>query len=302
MMLKVTAKPNIHKAYGFSMQVQNIELVGEGSIKRAAELLQIKLTKDGLFDVDKKRQLPYPPSNIGLITSAQSAAYQDFIKIIGNRWRGVTINLIDVQVQGEVAASQIVEAIEYFNNRPDQVEVLVIIRGGGSPEDLAVFSLENVTRSIAASKIPTLVAIGHEIDVSLAELAADRRASTPSHAAEVLVPDKRAVLNSLKASRKYLLDRIQDTVKNAQGDLKLSSQTLNSLVASNMKDLSDTLRYSRQLLEAYNPRQVLERGYAIIRKTGQVICSTEDVLINDELDINLSDGLLVASVKNIKKA
>lgn len=302
MMLKVTAKPNLHNAYGFSMQIQNIELVGEGSIKRAAELLQVKLTKEGLFDVDKKRQLPYPPSKIGLITSAQSAAYHDFIKIIGNRWLGVTINLIDVQVQGEIAASQIVGAIDYFNNHPEEGEVLVLIRGGGSPEDLAAFSSESVTRSVAGSRIPTLVAIGHEIDISLAELAADRRASTPSHAAELLVPDKRTVLSNLKTSRKYLLNRVQDTLKSAHSDLDLSSESLRSLTKSRMDELSALLSHRHELIEAYNPRQVLERGYSIVRKQGRLIRSTEAVLINDELDINLSNGRLTATVKAIKKA
>jgi exodeoxyribonuclease VII large subunit len=125
MMLKVSSRPNLHNIYGFSMQVQNISLVGEGSIKRAAEILQIKLTKEGIFDVNKKRQLPYPPSKIGLITSSQSAAYHDFIKIINNRWRGIEINLYDVQVQGEAAPYQILQALEYFNNYPNNLGVVV---------------------------------------------------------------------------------------------------------------------------------------------------------------------------------
>jgi len=137
MMLKVRGLPKLHNLYGFSVNVQTIQPVGEGTIKRAAQLLQAKLTAEGLFDEARKRSLPYPPARIGLITSKQSAAYADFIKILDVRWRGLEVELIDVQVQGEVAPAQITAAIEQFNGRPQPPETLIIIRGGGSAEDLA---------------------------------------------------------------------------------------------------------------------------------------------------------------------
>ena len=122
----------------------------------------------------------------------QSAAYADFTKVLAARWGGLSIEVIDVQVQGEPAPRQITAAVDYFNSQAEPPEVLILIRGGGSAEDLAAFSTEQVTRAVAASRVPTLVAIGHEVDVSLAELAADMRASTPSNAAELLVPDRAA--------------------------------------------------------------------------------------------------------------
>ena len=179
MLLKVHGQPRLHNLYGFSVNILSLQPTGEGSIRRAADLLRSKLAAEGLFDEARKRLLPYPPTRIGLVTSKQSAAYADFIKILNARWQGIDIALIDVQVQGEVAPSQITAAIEQFSAAAEPPDVVVIIRGGGSAEDLASFSTEIVTRAVAGSRIPTLVAIGHEVDLSLAELAADHRASTP---------------------------------------------------------------------------------------------------------------------------
>src|SRR5665213_485264 len=144
MLLKVRGQPRLHQLYGFSVNVMSIRPAGEGTIKRAAQLLQAKLAAEGLFEESRKRALPYPPARIGLVTSKQSAAYADFIKVLNARWRGVNIELIDVQVQGEVAPAQIAAAIEQFNAQAEPPETLVIIRGGGSAEDLAAFSTEQV--------------------------------------------------------------------------------------------------------------------------------------------------------------
>ena len=201
MMLKVRGTPRHHNLYGFKVNFTSIIPAGEGSIKKAAELLMAKLQKEGLFDLARKRRLPYPPEKIALVTSKQSAAYADFTKIIDTRWQGLTIELIDVQVQGEAAPGQIAAAIDQFNSEAELAGALVVIRGGGSPEDFAAFSTEQVTRAVASSRIPTLVAIGHEIDLSLAEMAADSQASTPSNAAEIL---KKKTLTLFLALKGYL--------------------------------------------------------------------------------------------------
>ncbi|HEU4606940.1 MAG TPA: exodeoxyribonuclease VII large subunit, partial [Chitinophagaceae bacterium] len=198
LMLQVRGVPRLHQQFGFSVNVQSIRPVGEGSLQKAAALLEAKLSAEGLFDPDRKRSLPYPPERIGLITSGESAAYHDFIKILNARWVGVNVELADVQVQGEQAPSQIIAALDYFNSEGEPVDAVVITRGGGSADDLAAFSTEQVTRAVAGSRIPTLVAIGHEVDISLAEMAADKRASTPSNAAEMLVPDKKSELIRLE--------------------------------------------------------------------------------------------------------
>ncbi|MHB1865093.1 MAG: exodeoxyribonuclease VII large subunit [Candidatus Saccharimonadales bacterium] len=301
MLLKVSCSPRVHNVYGFSMQVQHIELVGEGSLRRAAELLQVKLAQEGLFDMDKKRLLPYPPSRVGLITSSQSAAYHDFKNIINNRWRGLDVNLIDVQVQGEAAINQIVSAISYFNRYSEIYEVLVLIRGGGSPEDLAVFNTEEVTRAVATSKAPTLVAVGHEIDISLAELAADKRASTPSHAAELLVPDKRAVLNNLKMNRQYLDKHVTQSINNMQVELQRRLVSLEDLITNKLSTFNRDIKHKKELLKAYNPEKALGRGYAVVRRKGVLVRRASDLEISDILDIKLHIGSVEGEVKDIRR-
>jgi exodeoxyribonuclease VII large subunit len=190
MKVRVTGAPKVTKFSKFSLTVRDVELAGEGALKRAMELLKQKLESEGLFDPARKRPLPVFPQRIGLITSGDSAAYADFIKILGARWGGLQVVLADVSVQGQAAPDQICGAIEYFNTLSHPVDVLVIIRGGGSLEDLMAFSTEPVARAIAASRTPTLVGVGHEVDVSLADYAADLRAATPTDAARLVVPDR----------------------------------------------------------------------------------------------------------------
>lgn len=290
LMVQVRGLPRLHPQYGFSVNVQFMQPVGEGSLKRAAALLEAKLAAEGLFDESRKRPLPYPPKRIGLITSGESAAYHDFIKILNERWQGVEVVLADVQVQGEAAPEQIVGALQHFNTHDEDVEVLVVTRGGGSPEDLAAFSTESVTRAVAASRIPTLVAIGHEVDVSLAELAADQRASTPSNAAQLLVPDKRHVVESLHATRNELNQALRQVVKDSQSRLKQQSEDLRLSVQQVLERARHTLNLQTSLLEALSPTAALKRGYALVRGEQGVVRSASQVTEGDVLTISLADG------------
>lgn len=296
MMLKVKGLPKLHNLYGFSVNVQKISLAGEGTIKRAAELLKIQLSKEGLFDPARKRSLPYPPRRIGLIASEQSAAYVDFIKIISARWNGLEIDLIDVQVQGEPAPEQITKAIETFNEHSDMPEVLVLIRGGGSAEDLAAFSTEIVTRAVAASRIPTLVAIGHEIDFSLAELAADQRASTPSNAAELLVPDKKHILSGLKNYHHSLENGLINTIKHAEQKLIIQKDNLTNLLINKLDILKKSHIAKLELLEALSPHNILKKGYAIVYKNSSPIGSVKKLKLDDKISVVLGDGKVSSQV------
>jgi exodeoxyribonuclease VII large subunit len=300
MVLKVRGTPKLHNLYGFSVNLSSIRLAGEGTIKKAAELLKAKLLAEGLFDPGRKRSLPFPPQRIGLVTSRQSAAYADFIKIINARWHGLDIELIDVQVQGEAAPAQIAAAIEQFNEEAATPDVLVLIRGGGSAEDLASFSTEQVTRAVAASRVPTLVAIGHEVDVCLAELAADRRASTPSNAAELLVPDRREVLAALKVTEKQLENFTLRRVAAAAGDLKLQSGLLSQLIDQRVNRLKTGLAAYAPLLNALNPEAVLRRGYAVVRHNGRALRSAQGLQSGNIVDIQLAGGSFSAAVKKGK--
>lgn len=300
MMLQVIGVPRLHNTYGFSLNVQFMTPIGEGSIKKAARLLQAKLVKEGLFALDRKRAIPHPPQTIGLITSSQSAAYHDFIKILQARWGGIEINLADVQVQGELAVTQIVKAIDYFNNQ-QFVEVLVVIRGGGNADDLAAFNTEPLTRAVAGSRTPTVVAIGHEVDFSLAEMAADLRASTPSNAAELLVPDKSNVKNSLNELRQTLTREIKRSVMDYQKTIGEISLLIHRKVNELLKTAQDRLLATKTLVEAYNPTNVITRGYAIIRADKKVISSIKSINLGQTVEVQLIDGNFGSLVSSVEE-
>ncbi len=299
MILAVQGTPRLHSQYGFSVTVSHMRPVGEGSIKKAAALLETKLTAEGLFDPARKRALPYPPRTVGLITSGESAAYRDFVKIINARWGGLVITLIDVQVQGDVAPAQLTAAIERFNQLVEPPDVLVLTRGGGSAEDLQAFSTEQVTRAVASSRIPTLVAIGHEVDISLAELAADQRASTPSNAAELLVPDRQSIMDGLRATRMQLQRGALQTILTAQAQLAHTLQVIQRSAEQVISTAAQKFVLQQQLLRAFDPQSALNRGYALVRTEGTLIRGGAQLKVGDELTINFSDADVTAMVERV---
>jgi len=300
MLVRVSGTPRLHSLYGFSFNFQQISPKGEGAIKKSANLLESKLQKEGLFNLERKRQLPFPPQKIGLITSSESAAYSDFIKIINARWGGLEISLIDVQVQGESAIGQLTEAIDAFNQRAIPPEVLVIIRGGGSLEDLQAFSSEQVTRAVATSRIPTLVAIGHERDISLSEKVADLSASTPSNAAELLVPDKRQVLANLKLTNKQLRGVIDRRIREESEILSRHRKTISTDINLIVKQQFDYLFQRRKLVELLDPMSILKRGYSILYKGTKIVRGMADLNKGDSGTIRLIDSNIQVTIDNIK--
>ena len=300
MVVRVSGNPRLHPQYNFSLTVQSITPVGEGSIRRAADLLRAKLAAEGLFDEDRKRALPYPPVSVGLITAGGSAAYADFIKVLRARWRGIEIDHYDVLVQGEQAPGQIVQAIQTVNALAQPPEVLVLVRGGGSAEDLAAFSTEAVTRAVAASRVPTLVAIGHEVDESLAELAADMRASTPSNAAELLVPDRQIVLDGLGRARIQLRDLLTGIARGRREELAAARKQLRDLWQRAFDTAATRAVASRQLLEAYNPQTVLRRGYAMIRVNGKLVRRAVGLRNGEVMTAQFADGTVEATIIGVE--
>lgn len=298
LMVRVSGMPRLHHRFGFTVNVQSISPVGEGSIKKAADLLRAKLETEGLFEPARKRTLPAYPAHIGLVTAEASAAYADFMKILGERWGGMTVDFMDVYVQGEQAPGRIIRAIEYFNQLPQPPEVLVITRGGGSAEDLAAFSDERVVRAVAASRIPTLVAVGHETDESLAELAADVRASTPSNAAQLLAADRQAELSSLGFSRQSLMREVAGLYEQAMGAAADSRRQLGSAIDSVLAIEAERLAASRRLAVLFDPAAALKRGYAIVRSSGRLVTSARQVKTGDKLAIELADGKISAEVRS----
>ena len=300
LLLRVQATPRLHSQYGFSLTVQKLELSGEGSIKRAASLLEAKLAAEGLFDPARKRPLPYPPNRIGLITSDESAAYSDFVKVLGARWGGLEIVLGNVQVQGESAAQQIIRAIEQLNTLAEPPEVLVIVRGGGATEDLQAFSAEQVVRAVAASRIPTLVAIGHERDISLAELAADQRASTPSNAAELLVPDKLQTIEMLHAQQRSLLSSLKSTTQQIRQALHGELQSLFKVLLQRLEREQQWLAQQTTLVQALSPEAALSRGYGLVLQQGSLVGQKSRLKVGQDITVILQKTELYAKITSIK--
>jgi len=296
MKVRVLVEPGLTAKGRFSLTVRELQPVGEGSLKKAFEVLKKKLDAEGLFAPERKRALPEFPQRIGVVSSSGAAGWADFSKILDERWGGVEVLLADVGVQGLRAPGEIIAGIEHFNQESELVDVLVVIRGGGSADDLAAFNHEDVVRAVAASRIPTVVGIGHETDESLAELAADLRASTPSNAAQLVVPDKKDFLRQLSEKNEKSLM----SIRNLFGELRDQLddvcsgvvERLSRFLVDSNKQLSDKTRIITQL----NPENILRRGYGILRGEGGVISSVTGVTIGQKAELELKDGVLGVTI------
>lgn len=265
-----TVTPKLTQWGKFSLTVKAIRPSGEGSLKKSFELLRAKLEGEGLFAPERKRPLPSLPRHIGVISSPQAAGYADFVKIIGDRWGGLRIDVAAVAVQGNDAPDQIIRALKYFNEQEKLPDVIVIIRGGGSADDLSAFNDEQLVRAIASSRVPTLTGIGHETDQSLSDLAADFHAATPSNAAQILVPDRTEIIRTNQQRLEHVLPRVLRDIEEARRQVgeRLSEgvEQTGYRIERRREQLAQTVR----LLEELDPVRVLERGYAIIRGEARV--------------------------------
>jgi len=335
--VRVFGTPRVYPKYGkFSLSAERIELAGEGALKKALAALRLKLEKEGLFDAARKRPLPRFPRRIALVTSRESAAYGDFIRILNERWGGLEIDLYHVLVQGERAPQEIVNAIEQANeiflersfdserqtssaqNDGRRYDVLVVTRGGGSLEELMVFNDERVVRAIHGSCIPTLVGIGHERDLTLAEEAADVRGSTPTDCARRLVPDRRDVMfelanmvQSIESALRQELDAgqsILDKVFTApamwiagrQTELAAVMSDISDKIDAWLKDFAGELVNQTRLLQSLDPKGVLKRGYAILKDSrGKSVSSTARLCVGQEVALVLADGQADASITRV---
>jgi len=286
----VSAVPKLTQWGKFSLTVKAVRPSGEGALKKSFELLKAKLYAEGLFAPERKRQLPAAPSHIAVISSMQSAGYADFIKILGDRWGGMRVDVAHVQVQGSSAPDQIIRAIDYFNQQEALPEVIVIIRGGGSADDLAAFNDELLVRSVAGSRVPTLVGVGHETDESLADLAADVRAATPSNAAQILVPDKEEIIRAIHVQVSSLLPRMLQLISQYQQTINLQLISTLKVIESSIDDQQLRLSGLKSILAQLSPNMVLARGYALVRgvvKAGLTI------------EIETNKAIIKAEVKNV---
>ncbi|MEK7621465.1 MAG: exodeoxyribonuclease VII large subunit [Patescibacteria group bacterium] len=300
MMVAITAQPKLTQWGKFSLTVRSIQPVGEGSLKRSFELLKAKLDKEGLFKPERKRLLPELPARIGVISSIQAAGYGDFIKIVDERWGGLHIDVAHIQVQGEVAPEQIIRALQHLNESAQPLEAIVIVRGGGSLDDLSAFNDELLVRAIASSRLPVMTGIGHENDVTLADLAADVRASTPSNAAQILVPDRREFAASLKSSIYSAAASLQHTYDKRQQLINNDLNRINSRLKRQFEILSDICQSLTRSLNQLNPQSVLKRGYSLVKLENNLPLTVAKK--GDVLDIETSKSIIKAGViSNDKK-
>jgi exodeoxyribonuclease VII large subunit len=290
MKIIVLAVPKLTQWGKFSLTVKSLRPSGEGALKKSFELLKAKLDKEGLFAPERKRQLPRIPEHIAMISSTQAAGYADFIKILGDRWGGIRVDVAHVQVQGESAPDQIIRAINYFNQQELLPEVIVIIRGGGSADDLSTFNDEPLVRAIAGSRIPTLVGVGHEIDESLADMVADVRAATPSNAAQIIVPDRNEIIRAVHVQVNSLLPRISQLINQQQQTVNMMLTGAINSIERAVDDQLTRIASLRTVLVQLDPKVVLNRGYALIRGLTKVGAMVE---------IETNKVILEAEVKNV---
>ncbi|HEY1074560.1 MAG TPA: exodeoxyribonuclease VII large subunit [Patescibacteria group bacterium] len=250
----VTGTPRLYVPYGkYSFNVRNVQLKGEGALKKAFEDLKKKLTTEGLFDPIHKRSLPRFPEKIGIITSGEGAAVNDILKVINGRWGGLEIYLAPVLVQGKNAPDELVGAIQYFNQR-FPVDVVIFGRGGGSLEDLQAFNSERVARAIFASRIPIVAGIGHEHNTSIADLVADVRAATPSNAAEICVPDRAAIAREVEFLSHKAERLVQQRIMSHRHHLNNQTQTLELFVSTRFARIRSLITRVPQLLHSYQEK------------------------------------------------
>jgi exodeoxyribonuclease VII large subunit len=273
MKVKIVATPKLTRWGKFSLTVREILPVGEGSIKKGLELLKQKLDKEGLFAEARKRPLAEPPQKIAVISSQNAAGYADFVKILDERWGGLELTVAQVAVQGFGAVDQMMGALKYFNEQGGY-DVIAIVRGGGSADDLAVFNDEALARAIASSKIPVITGIGHEVDESLADLVADMRASTPSNAAQMLSRNKKEVVKNNALTLARLAGVVGERVENKSEQVGQLMNSAKGKMEVEIDRLDAKVQHLKVVLEGLNPEMVLQRGYALLRgetKMGGVV-------------------------------
>jgi exodeoxyribonuclease VII large subunit len=310
----------------YQLVIDQIHPKGIGALELRLRQLRAKLAAEGLFDAQLKRPLPRFPRRVAFVTSPTGAAIRDFLEVLRRRWRGADVLVIPAAVQGANSAAEIAAGIEQANRLADQIDVLVVGRGGGSLEDLWSFNEEVVVRAVRASRIPIVSAVGHEIDVTLSDLAADVRALTPSEAAELVVPAADQLRTTLAAHQQRMTSLLGNRVEAMRLRLDaLSTRRVLSRPEERIHDLARRIdelssRFRRTAdqipqrskdraaalaarLESLSPLAVLGRGYSVteLLRTNRVLRDITEVQPGDELRTRLAQGQIISRVEQIKE-
>ena len=305
----------------YQLYINEVEIEGIGNLYIEFNKLKEKLKKEGLFDTKYKKEIPKMPRSIGVITSPTGAVIRDIINVTKRRFPKVDIKLYPVNVQGDKSASDICEGIEFFN-RMENVDTIIVGRGGGSLEELWSFNEEIVAREIFKSKIPIISAVGHETDFTICDFVSDMRAPTPSAAAEIATPDLSEIYYKLNTIRNRMnrslnnqvilhneklnntFDKINNYMKNyIVRDKVIQLDQIYDKIKLRLEQKLETskekLSKKAALLHNLSPLATISRGYSIVEKNGQVINSIEEVNITDDINITLKDGSLECNVNKI---
>ena len=305
----------------YQLMCDALQPAGLGELNRQFELLKARLNAEGLFDEARKRPLPLFPRQIGVVTSPTTAAFQDVLNVIQRRYPLLPIVLSPALVQGRDAPPQIIAALDRLNRR-DDIDLILLVRGGGSLEDLWCFNDEALVRAVVASRIPVVTGVGHEIDFTLVDFAADQRAPTPSAAAELVTPDGPLLAQQVRGMQARMDLEMCSRLEQLRQDMTTSRRWLTRLspayqvqnARQRMDDLIGRMethtqhRLSRnrqqltaqtRALQAASPLGLLERGYAIVTRTtdGARVSSTLDAAEGTTITVTLRDGQLIAGVR-----
>jgi exodeoxyribonuclease VII large subunit len=295
----VLAKPALYEEKGeFQLSVTRmIPTSAMGRQQQELERVKLALQKDGLFDLSRKRRIPIYAATVALVTSPDGAAIHDVVTVTRKRWPCARILVVGARVQGEGAVGELVRALSLVNRLPG-LDVCIVGRGGGGREDLAAFNSEAVCRALAAVRVPTISAVGHEIDISLTDLVADVRAATPSAAAELAVSDRRDVLRLVDDLSVRLASGLTGKTRLARERLSRTSDRLRAGVESQLdgrRTLTDRLAAQ---LDALSPLRVLGRGYAVpMNEAGRVLKRRADFAPNESFRLRVADGDVRARVE-----
>jgi exodeoxyribonuclease VII large subunit len=313
MKVVVSGRITVYEPRGaYQIDATSMRPLGVGELQAAFEKLKQKLSAEGLFDASRKKPLPEFPQRIGIVTSETGAAFRDMIAVFRRRFPAVTLVLRPTRVQGVGSAQDIADAIAEFN-RFGGMDLLIVGRGGGSLEDLWAFNEEVVARAIAASSIPIVSAVGHEIDFTIADFVADLRAPTPTAAAELAVRDRAALLEILSESVYTMRDNVASIVRDRRRRILhlLESYAFNRPIdlfrqqSQRFDEITRVLQSStehlfaltrsrttalQQRIASLNPRQVLKRGYAMVVREGSIISSSGVLHPDDLIDVEFHDG------------
>lgn len=301
----------------YQLYVTAMQKSGLGDLYARFEQLKAKLMAEGLFDAARKREIPMFPRKIGIVTSETGAAIRDIIRVSRRRDPNVGILVAPCSVQGISAASEIVKSIRMLNEN-GECDVLLVGRGGGSIEDLWAFNEEPVARAIAASKIPVISCVGHEVDFTIADFVADLRAPTPSAAAELAVPVRQELVASLdnmksrlanalaggQRVRRMELSRISKSMTlsmpekillaSRQEGLDTLAHRLNQSMDRKLEAARNRLKMAEGMLRTLNPNGIIERGYAVVTKGGRLLTDAHDLNAGDEFELRISNGCVHA--------